>query len=158
MVARHSTRPPVAALLLALAAPLLLGADPGRDGGEPAQITTMTFHERIIVRVPRLASPAIRPAPVGWKEKRGPRCIVPADLAGAILSSTDAIDLVLVGNRRLRARLGGGCEPLDFYSGVYLKPSKDGMICAGRDSIRARSGAACRIDTLRLLLPVLPKR
>ena len=148
-------QPLIPAALLALAAPLLLGADAGA-----VQITTMTFHERIIVRVPRLAPPPPRlaPAPMVWKERRGPHCIVPADLAGALLSGPAAIDLVLVGNRRLRARLGEGCEPLDFYSGIYLKPAADGKICARRDTIRARSGASCRIEALRLLQPMVARR
>lgn len=154
-------RPLISAAMVALAAPFLLGADRAAEAGPPpaVQITTMTFHERVIVRVPRLApSPLPVPAPMAWKEARGPHCIVPADLAGALLSGGDAIDLVLVGNRRLRARLGAGCEPLDFYSGVYLRPAADGKVCAGRDSIRARSGASCRIEALRLLRPVTAKR
>ncbi len=153
--------PKLPILLLALAAPTLLAADLGVDGhGEGGgQITTMTFHERIVVRVPRLPVPQDRsaPQPTVWKEHRGPKCIAPGDLAGALVSQPGAVDLVLIGNRRLRARLGGSCEPLDFYSGFYLKPAADGRICAGRDAIRARSGASCQIDDFRLLKPVPAK-
>lgn len=142
-------------LLLALAAPTLLAADIGRDGGMAGQITTMSFHERIIVRVPRMAGPS--PRPMVWKERRGPKCIAPADLAGAQVWEPGIVDLVLAGNRRVRARLDSGCEPLDFYSGFYLKPASDGQICAGRDAIRSRSGMSCQIDSFRLLKAVAAK-
>lgn len=139
--------------LLALAVPVLVAGDPAdADGG---QVTTMTFHERIIVRVPRLGRP---PPEVTWKEKRGPRCIVAADLAGALVSGPGIVDLVLTGDRRVRAKLDGRCEPLDFYSGFYLRPDADGQICAGRDAIRARSGISCQIDAFRTLKPVVAKR
>jgi hypothetical protein len=149
--------PLIPATLLALALPVLVAGDAGVDrpgGGIDGQITTMTFHERIIVRVPRLGRP---PAPVAWKEKHGPRCIVASDLAGALVSAPGAVDLVLAGNRRVRARLDGTCEPLDFYSGFYLKPAADGKVCAGRDVIRSRSGSSCQIDEFRLLKPLGPK-
>ena len=140
-------------LLLAVAAPALLAADPGRGGnGDGGQVTTMTFHERIIIRVPKLAGPP--PQPVAWKEHRGPKCIVPADLAGALVSQAGSVDLVLIGNRRLRAKLDSRCEPLDFYSGFYLKPAADGRICADRDVIRARSGMSCQIGSFRELRPI----
>lgn len=148
---------PLIPALLALAVPVLVASDAGRidEEGGAGQVTTMTFHERIIVRVPRLGPP---PRQLTWKEKRGPRCFAAAELAGALVSSPGVVDLVLLGNRRLRARLDGGCEPLDFVSGFYLKPSADGKVCAGRDSIRARSGVSCGIDALRLLKPVVAKR
>ena len=139
--------------LLALAVPVLVAGDPAdADGG---QVTTMTFHERIVVRVPRLGPP---PPQTTWKEKRGPKCIAAADLAGALVVAPSVVDLVLAGNRRVRARLDGSCEPLDFYSGFYLKPASDGKVCAGRDAIRARSGLSCQIDAFRLLKPVAAKR
>ncbi|WP_174293491.1 hypothetical protein [Sphingomonas bacterium] len=148
--------PLIPATLLALVAPVLLAGEVGIDAPDGGgQIATMTFHERIIVRVPRLGPP---PPQVTWKEKRGPKCIAASDLAGALVSGPGVVDLVLVGNRRVRAKLDNSCEPLDFYSGFYLKPAADGQICAARDSIRARSGALCEIDTFKTLKAALPKR
>lgn len=146
----------ILALPLVLAAPVLAAGETGIDRpGIDGQVTTMTFHERIVLRVPRLAPP---PPQVTWKEKRGPKCIAAGDLAGALVSGPGVVDLVLTGNRRVRARLDDSCEPLDFYSGFYLKPSADGRICADRDTIRVRSGTSCRIDAFRTLKPVAPKR
>ena len=141
------------AALFALAAPIAAAMPPAGDldGTELAQLR---IHERIVIRIPRLRpGPAPRLAPIRWKERHGPHCIVAADLAGAMLTGTDAVDLVLTGGRRLRARLDGDCGPLDFYRGFYIKPAADGRVCADRDVIRARSGAACRIDVFRTLEP-----
>ena len=149
--------PLIPATLLALALPALVAVDTGVDAPpvEGAQITTMTFHERIIVRVPRLGPP---PAQTMWKEKRGPKCIEANELAGALFSAPAAVDLVLKGNHRVRAVLEDECEALNFYSGFYLKPSADGKVCAGRDAIRARSGVSCAIEGFRALKLVNTKR
>ena len=84
--------------------------------------------------------------------KKGPRCVVPTELGGAIFGTPGQIDLVLVGGRRLRAKFDGDCGPLDFYTGVYIRPGADGKICSDRDAIRTRSGATCEIDSFRTLV------
>ena len=147
----------VFALALAVALPVLIGARLPHDGaGGWGQITSMTFHERIIIRVPRLSVPP--PQPVVWKESRGPKCINPNELAGWIVSQPSQVDLVLTDKHRVRAHLTDECELLDFYSGFYLKPAADGKVCAGRDVIRTRSGRSCGIQSYRTLKPVKPKR
>ena len=144
----------IPAILIALAAPLAVATDPAQDfaGVEMAQLS---IHQRIVIRIPRLAArPVPKAAPIQWKEKHGPHCIAASSLAGALVSGPSAVDLVLTGGQRLRARLDGDCAPLDFYPGFYIKPAADGKVCADRDVIRARSGAACQIDVFRTLKPV----
>jgi hypothetical protein len=75
-----------------------------------------------------------------------------AAIEGAIISGEDSVDLILEDDTRLRARFDDKCPALDFYSGLYMKATPDGMICAERDSIRARSGSACRIDGFKRLV------
>lgn len=123
------------------------------------QVAQLTIHERIIIRVPRLSGPiaatnmrASPPTPVKWKEKKGPKCVGAQTMGGALISAPNQVDLVLIGGKRLRAKLDGDCKPLDFYSGFYLRPSADGMICGGRDAIRVRSGASCGIDGFKTLV------
>ncbi|SEM82436.1 hypothetical protein SAMN05192583_1374 [Sphingomonas gellani] len=138
-------------MLFALAAP----AAGQSDGPGEVELAQMTIRERIIVRVPRMtarAAPAL-PTPMRWKEKGGPKCVVAGDLAGALVTEPDSVDLVLNGGERVRARLDGRCRSLDFYSGFYLKPSADGKVCADRDSLRLRSGASCGIAKFRTLKP-----
>jgi len=144
------------AALLALAAPFAAAMEPmAVDGAtDGVTVTQFSFHQRVVIRVPRITSaPQPRVAPVRYKEKRGPRCIAADDLRGAMIADNSAIDLVLNGGRRLRAKLDGDCGPLDFYSGFYIKPAADGTVCADRDVIRARSGAACQINVFRTLKP-----
>jgi hypothetical protein len=138
--------------LLALAAPLAASAQAWPPAGE--QLARLTIQQRVVIRVPRMALvPAPAPKPVTWKEKKGPKCIGAQSMAGALVSAPNRVDLVLVGGKRVRARLDGDCRPLDFYSGFYVRPAKDGMICADRDAIRVRSGASCQIDEFKLLQP-----
>lgn len=151
-----SPLPPL--LLLALAAPAS-GVD--RGPAAPPRLTQMTIRERVVIRVPRVAPPGAMPVgrtpprapkPVAWRETKGPKCIPAQGMAGAMITAPKQVDLVLMGGKRLRAKLDGDCKPLDFYGGFYLRPSQDGMICADRDSIKMRSGASCGIDTFKTLV------
>jgi len=138
--------------LAAIAGPAAAVTEAGPDDRRVIAVAQLTIHQRVIIRVPRMA-PVGRtpiPTPVRYKESDGPRCVVANALAGAAIDG-ELVDLVLVGGTRLRARLDGGCAPLDFYSGFYLRPAGDGRVCAGRDAIRVRSGASCRIKRFRTL-------
>ncbi len=90
---------------------------------------------------------------VEWKEHKGPKCIAVADIAGAMLNKEGAVDLLMDDQSRLRVRLDGDCKPLDYYTGFYLKPGPDGLICKDRDAIRMRSGARCEIEGFKSLRP-----
>ena len=117
------------------------------------------FHQQIIIRV----TPVPRPGGhvglqqnVDWQEHRGPRCIPVRQILGAAQISGESIDLVLRDATRVRARLERRCPAMDYYYGVYVRPNPDGMLCADRDEIRARSGGACEIERFRLLRPREP--
>ena len=119
----------------------------------------VTVRERVVIRVPRMSVRTLaagpRPAlpPITWVEKKADKCIRADALAGAAVTRPDSVDLVLVGGKRVRARFERKCAALDFYSGFYMRGTRDGMICADRDVIRARSGGECRIDNFRSLVP-----
>lgn len=116
------------------------------------QLAPLTIQQRVVIRVPRMLTTATPlPAPTKWKERKGPKCVPAQAMAGALISAGKQVDLVLIGGKRVRAKLDGDCKPLDFYSGFYVRPAKDGMICADRDAIRVRSGASCRIDEFKVL-------
>ncbi|HEX7848980.1 MAG TPA: hypothetical protein VF485_04520 [Sphingomonas sp.] len=123
------------------------------------ELAQVTIGGRIIIRVPstpqNMAAPMRRitpPQPIEWAEKKGPKCIAADQLGGAIVAS-DYVDLVLRGGDRVRAQLDGDCSGLGYYGGFYVKPSTDGQICAGRDSIRTRSGDRCTIKKFKKLVP-----
>ena len=117
--------------------------------------TQVIIRERIVIRIPRMRpAPPPSPTPVlmRWKEKGGPRCVDAKGIAGATIGASDAIDLIMAGAKRMRARLDQTCPSLDFYTGFYIKPNADGKVCATRDAIRSRSGAVCPIRDFRKLV------
>ncbi len=147
------TSPAFPLLLLLTLAPAA-SAEIGRiDGVELAQLT---IHQRIVIRIPRILGGRTPqravPAELGWTTRKGPRCVPMTALAGAVITGTDSVDLIVADGTRLRAELEDDCPALDFYSGLYVKGTADGMICADRDSIRARSGSVCRIDGFKRLV------
>lgn len=78
-------------------------------------------------------------------------CIDSERIAGAIVSSDHTVDLVLTGGERWRMRFKDDCSALSYYRGFYYQQTRAGRLCAGRDAIRARSGAECPIDSLTAL-------
>ncbi len=152
--------PAFPASLIALAAPALAGAGDSLVGSGAqlggVQMAQVTVRERVIIRLPRMTpgrAMVRAPAPVAitYKEKKGPKCVAVADMGGAMIVEPGAVDLVMEGGKRLRAKLDDDCGPMDFYSGFYLRPAADGKVCAKRDVIRMRSGASCEITTFKTL-------
>lgn len=148
------THPVFSVLLLLLLAPAVGGDDARLDHIELAQLT---IHQRIVIRIPRVprmlgGNQRSEPETLRWAEKKGPKCVPAATLAAALVSEEDRVDLLLIDGTRLRARLEDHCPALDFYSGLYLRQTEDGLVCAERDSIRARSGSVCRIDGFKRLV------
>lgn len=151
---------PVSAFLMMLIAAPFAAEAQQRATPQPGRTTrTEVRIQRVIVRVPRMSlapasTTASRPLPaITWVEKRADRCVPASSLAAVSVTRTDSVDLMLTGGKRMRARLDDDCPALDFYSGFYLKPTADGMVCASRDSLRARSGSQCRIASFRMLVP-----
>jgi hypothetical protein len=50
-------------------------------------------------------------------------------------------------------KLEKSCQAIDFYSGFYVKATKDGQVCEDRDSIHSRSGGECAIGKFKTLVP-----
>lgn len=106
-----------------------------------------------IVRVPPAAPPSRLAQVVKWKEKGAPNCIKWSSMAAAMVSSPTTIDLVVRGGTRYRVKLEKSCQAIDFYSGFYVKATKDGRVCEDRNSIHSRSGGECLIDKYKTLVP-----
>jgi hypothetical protein len=116
--------------------------------GDGPRVRSLVVENEIILRIP------VQPLPreLEWVERNGPKCISTGIIRGAFLSRGDHVDMLLTGRRMLRARFSADCPALDFYEGFYLS-SEDEQICAGRDAIRSRMGATCRIDSFSRLMP-----
>lgn len=136
---------------------LLLMLAPARDPLQfgRVELAQLTIEQRVIIRVP-LARPSNRqPAPppaVKLKEKKGPQCLAIRSIRAAGVSARSGIDLILSNGDRYRARLEKGCRAVDFWSGFYIEPTKDGSLCAERDPIQARGGTECEITAFRHLV------
>jgi hypothetical protein len=122
----------------------------------PVELAQLTIEQRVIIRVP-LARPSGRvaeaaPPRIEWEEKKGPKCIALRSIQRATITTGSGVDLILLDTKRYRAKLERGCRSADFWSGFYVEPSKDGSLCAGRDTIQARTGVACEIDGFKKLV------
>ena len=144
--------------VLPLALILALTPAASADGSvvERFEMAQLTIHQRIIIRIPRVLGghPMQQTIPdraIRWAEKKGPKCISADLLEGAVITGEDSVDLIIADGSRIRAELDDHCPALDFYSGLYLKQTGDGLVCADRDSIRARSGSVCKIDGFKRL-------
>lgn len=133
--------------LLATAALLSLGGSVGAQ--------RVMLRQQSVIRIPLQPMTALPmpPPPTQWKEVRGPKCIVRADIIAASVNGLESVDFILADRTRHRAKLQNRCMALDYYSGFYLQPTADGKICQDRDSIHARSGGECQIDSFRKLTP-----
>lgn len=142
-----------APLLLFLAAP---GASP--EPPEWTRAAELFQQQHITVHVPRVTMSATivmrSTAPMAFKEKKADDCVKISKIAGYSVNRANSIDLLLNDGKLLRVNLGDDCPALGFYSGFYVKPTKDEKICAGRDSFRSRSGRSCSIENFRSLVPV----
>ncbi len=69
-----------------------------------------------------------------------------------MISSATTIDVVVRGGTRYRVKLERSCRSIDFYSGFYVKATRDGQVCEERDMIHSRSGGACAIDKFKTLV------
>lgn len=118
------------------------------EPGEGQVLTQLTIRQRVVIRVPRLAPVK----PIVWREKRANRCTALDGIAGAAFTNNGTVDLYFSDGRRLRALLGDKCPAIDFYSGFYITRAADGQVCAKRDAVRSRSGAACEIRAFRRLI------
>lgn len=129
--------------------PLLLGvALSGAHAGGP--VTRLIVRDEVTWRVPVVAprrDPSIR-----WDTRKGPKCVAVNAVAAAAIADESSVDFLLRDRSRLRLRLDSDCPTLDFYGGFYLQ-SDDEKVCAGRDEIRSRMGASCRIERINLLVP-----
>lgn len=127
----------------------LIGADAPTHGVRSASAGVLV-HQQIMIRVYRSAPGApANVAPDRMREVGRPRCIPARAITAAVPGQTQ-VDLLLSGNRLVRAELGQRCAALNYYRGLYLDERPDGQICAGRDAVRSRMGGQCEITRFRL--------
>lgn len=85
-------------------------------------------------------------------ERKMGKCVPVGAIAGVRLDGNDRLILFMRDRRIISATLEKSCRARDFYSGFYVAPSKDGMLCAERDQLQSRAGANCQVSKFRQLV------
>jgi len=135
---------PFVALLLSLSA--WVGAM--ADARAPLRVAhRMVIRDEIVIHVP-IAQRRLHQ--FTWVERKGPKCLSAAMIAGAVMAKGASIDFVLRDRTRVRAIFDSDCAGLDFYGSLYVEP-QGGAVCAKREEIRSRAGSTCRIERFRSL-------
>lgn len=91
--------------------------------------------------------------PRSYEQRDIGKCVAARKLVAVQTVSSRDLVLYLSDNRMIRAQLRKSCNARDFYLGFYMETNKDGELCAGRDTLRARNGATCKIGAIRQLVP-----
>ncbi|RVQ68919.1 hypothetical protein EKN06_01460 [Croceicoccus ponticola] len=81
------------------------------------------------------------------------QCIALADVTGLRLGSGRNLLLYMRDRRIISTLLDRSCQVSSFYSGFYVERPADGMLCAGREALHARSGADCQLSAFRDITP-----
>lgn len=129
--------------------PALFGMAAQSQSQASEGVRRLVIHDEVIISIPVRPRPSRR---IEWTEQKGPKCVAVDRIAGAMWSGPSSIDFVLRDRTRVRAVMDNECPALDFYRGFYLQPD-DARVCAKRETIRVRSGASCRIEKFRALVP-----
>ena len=128
--------------------------------GVPAQ-NQVRIERRVTIRIAPI-SPAVRENMVAefsrpqaqprYIERKMGKCVPLRSIAAAQAAPGDRLMLYMRDQRIVSARLEKACSAQDFYSGFYVEPSKDGMLCVDRDKLQARTGAKCELSGLRQMV------
>lgn len=142
-------------LLTAAAGLALLLAAPAARPAMAVDAAAPVFQQHVSIHVPRMTvtttTIVVREAPA-VVERRAKSCVDVGRIQGFTVNASDSVDLILEDGSLLRAKLGAECPALGFYSGAYLKPTKDNKFCAGRDALRSRSGRTCPVQAFKNLI------
>ncbi len=82
------------------------------------------------------------------------RCIKADEIAAVQAVAGNRLMLHMHDRSVVSAKLETACRARDFYSGFYVEPSDDGMICVSRERLHARTGASCQLSRMRQLVAI----
>jgi hypothetical protein len=133
----------------AVLAALLLAAPLAAQQGRLQRVAIQPAPPPPPAAIEPLAEPEARKSGFSLFSRKSKRACVDGDrIGGAIVTDERTVELLLRGGERWRMRLKRDCPALQFYGGFYYRRTQAGKICAGRDTVIARSGGECMIDSL----------
>jgi hypothetical protein len=135
-----------------------------RESYRPQEQDQVRIEQRMIIRISP-SPPAVRrevlgppqradDGPMRYKEKKFHDCVKIENIAGITPMRPNRLVLFMRDHRVLSAALERACDADAFYLGAYVERSSDGKLCKGRDALRARTGATCRIARFSRLVAV----
>lgn len=85
-------------------------------------------------------------------ERKMGKCVPLNSVLGVQSGGGNKLLLFLRGQRMVSATLEKACQGRDYYSGFLIAQHGDGMLCANRDELLARSGANCKVQGFREIM------
>jgi len=137
--------------------------DAFRDAYRPETQDQVRIEQHVTIRItpspPALrremfATPAQSDGPVRFKEKKHDHCVAIEDIAGISPMEPNRLVLFMRNHHMLSVSLERACDADAFYLGAYVERNPDGKLCTGRDTLRARTGATCRLSAINRLVAV----
>jgi hypothetical protein len=133
-----------------------------RDGFRSEAQDQVRIEQHVIIRItpspPSVRREMFAPPPQldghSYKEKKFDDCVAIDDIAGITPMSPNRLVLFMRGHKMLSAALERACDPDAFYLGAYVDRNPDGKLCTGRDTLRSRTGATCRLAKISRLVAV----
>lgn len=86
------------------------------------------------------------------EERDAGKCVPLRSIRGVQSTRDNRLLFYLRDQRVLSVRLKKACRAQDFYSGFYVEPQADGMLCVKRDVLRSRTGANCELTEINRLI------
>lgn len=86
------------------------------------------------------------------EERDAGKCVALRGIRGVQPSRSNRLLLYTRDRKLLSLRLKKNCYAQDFYSGFYVEPRPDGMLCVDRDTLRSRTGATCELTEINRLV------
>lgn len=132
------------------------------DGYRSTTQQQVSIEQRVTIRIaprPPAAASMLNDLPRNgfgprFTERKMGRCLPISGIAGVQYRDTNKLILFLRDRRIVSLTLEKACRARDFYSGFYVPRDGDGMLCAGRDEIRSRSGSSCELSGMRQLIEI----
>jgi hypothetical protein len=90
--------------------------------------------------------------PANFVERKMGKCVPVGSIAGVQPTRDNRLMLYLRDQRIISLSLEKACSARDFYSGFYVEPNSDGLLCIDRDKLHSRTGANCGVDRIRQLV------
>lgn len=86
------------------------------------------------------------------EERDAGKCLALRGIRGVQSASSNRLLLYMRDRKVMSLRLKKNCRAQDFYSGFYIEPRGDGLLCVDRDTLRSRTGANCELTEINRLV------